>query len=200
MPGLRDRAIIVGLGNPGPKYELTRHNAGFLLVDQVATEAGIALSREKFKSILGVGSWCGLSLVLLKPLTFMNLSGQAVVPALGFFDVDPTQTILVHDDVDLPWGDVRVKIDGGHGGHKGLRSIFELSGRRDFLRVRIGVGRPRHGSMSDFVLDTFSKQEWEWAPHVFDRARDACRLLIEQGSVAAMNAINGLPPLGLSSD
>ena len=124
------KVLIVGLGNPGPKYELTRHNIGFLLTDRLARNWGIDLGRTKFNAAFGTGHGADRAVVLLEPQTYMNLSGQAVGRAKEFFGIEPTAIVVAHDDIDLPWGAVRLKLGGGAGGHKGLRSIDELLGTR----------------------------------------------------------------------
>ncbi len=185
------RTLIVGLGNPGPRYARNRHNVGFMVIDRLAAAAGIDVSKAKFKGLHGVGEIDGHKVVLLKPQTFMNVSGQSVVPAQGFFGVDVERIWVVHDELDLPFGTLRLKVGGGHAGHNGLRSIIGQLGSRDFARLRVGIGRPRHGEVSDFVLSDFAAgEERDWLPDLQDRAADALRLALKDGLKNAMNQVN----------
>ncbi len=156
--------LLVGLGNPGPKYEMTRHNAGFLLLDEIASDCGIAWSGSKFQSIFAKGPVLGETCVLLKPQTFMNLSGRSVVPALQFFKLTVENLIVFHDDIDVPFGKVKARTGGGHGGNNGIRSIMAELGTGDFSRIKLGVGRPQSpedGQVSNWVLSRFSDTEIE---------------------------------------
>lgn len=186
------RVLVVGLGNPGPKYVGTRHNIGFMLAEALAHEARMSLGREKFNAVYDTGEWQGRPVVILLPQTFMNLSGQSVSPALSFFDLDSTQMVVLHDEIDLPPGDVRVKEGGGHGGHNGLRSIVKETGRRDFIRIRLGVGRPTHGNVTSHVLGRFSANEEAEVEVLIERGLLALEKLFVEGPKAAMNAVNGL--------
>jgi len=150
-----ERTLIVGLGNPGPQYEKTRHNIGFMVVDAIARAHNIDLSKNKFNAVYGTGEIDQTPCVLLKPQTFMNLSGRSLVPALAFYQVPIKKVIVIHDELDIPYGQIRLKTGGGHAGHNGLRSIIELTGSADFMRVRMGIGRPKFGDVSSFVLSPF---------------------------------------------
>lgn len=185
-----DRALVVGLGNPGSKYAKNRHNVGFMVLDRLASGVGTTVSRIKFKGHYATASLEGRSVALLKPMTFMNLSGQSVVPARTFFNVIDANIIVVHDEIDLPFGAVKVKVGGGHAGHNGLRSIIAQLGGRDFIRVRVGVGRPVHGEVADFVLSDFSQEERAWLPDLIDQSVDALRLVLAEGPHKAMNQVN----------
>lgn len=185
-----DRCLIVGLGNPGPRYAGNRHNVGFMVLDALAEHGQISISRAKFKGQYGTGTLEGRSVVLLKPETFMNLSGQSVVPAAQFFGVAPADIWVVHDELDLPFGTLRLKIGGGHAGHNGLRSIAELSGSKDFVRLRVGIGRPQHGSVSDYVLADFRGEDQEWLPDLVERGVDALRCALRETPRRAMNQVN----------
>jgi len=182
--------IIAGLGNPGPKYQWTRHNAGFLFLDRIAALEGISIARKQFSGQTAEWDRKNTRLVLLKPQTFMNLSGRSVISALQFYKLKPEQLIVAHDDVDLPLGTVRLKQGGGHGGHNGLRSIMELLGRGDFLRLRIGVGKPLHGDVSDYVLGNFSPQEMEIVARVLDGALEQLETALDEGVPKAMSLYN----------
>lgn len=185
-----DRILIVGLGNPGPRYAHNRHNVGFMAIDRLASDAHTTVSRAKFKGHYATATIAGQSVALLKPQTFMNLSGQSVQPAAAFFNVPIGGIFVVHDEIDLPFGTVRLKVGGGHAGHNGLRSIIAQLGGRDFVRIRVGVGRPAHGAVADYVLSDFSSDERAWLPDLLDRSADAVRLALSEGPRKAMNQVN----------
>lgn len=154
--------LIVGLGNPGPKYETTRHNAGFLILDEVAERFGISWSGEKFQGIVGKGRLFEEDCVLLKPTTFMNLSGRSVREAMQFFKIPEAGVIVVHDEIDVEPGKVKARVGGGAGGHNGIRSIIAEAGMANFHRIKVGVGRPPQppgGDVSGWVLGPLSDQE-----------------------------------------
>ena len=151
--------LIVGLGNPGSKYQWTRHNAGFMVLDRLSDIAGISVARKKFSGFYGEGDWQGDHLLLLKPLTFMNLSGRSVVEALRFHKLHLKDVVVIHDDLDIPFGKVKFKEGGGHAGHNGLRSLVAELGSGDFTRVRVGIGRPSRGDVVDYVLNRFTDDE-----------------------------------------
>ncbi len=183
--------IIVGLGNPGKKYERTRHNAGFLVVDALARSLRFDLSQEKYHALVGKGRIGDEEVLLAKPQTYMNESGRSVGSILRFTYAKPADLIVVHDELDLPLGAVRVKSGGGHGGHNGLRSIIEHLGSPDFIRVRVGVGRPEPGrDAADYVLSTFTPDERAVAEEAFGRAAAAIEAVLANGLVKAMNAFN----------
>jgi PTH1 family peptidyl-tRNA hydrolase len=185
-----DTFVIAGLGNPGSKYQWTRHNAGFLFLDRVANLESLSIVRKQFGGLTGELDRQGKRLILLKPQTFMNLSGQSVMPALQFFKLKPDHLIVVHDEIDLPLGTVRLKQGGGHGGHNGLRSIMELLGRGDFLRLRIGVGKGMHGEVSDYVLGNFTPQEMDILSRVLDGALEMLETALDEGVPKAMSLFN----------
>jgi PTH1 family peptidyl-tRNA hydrolase len=185
-----DTIVIAGLGNPGPKYQWTRHNAGFLFLDRIAQLEGLSLVRKQFGGLTAEWERKGKRLVLLKPQTFMNLSGRSVMPALQFYKLKPEQLIVVHDEIDLPLGVARLKQGGGHGGQNGLRSIMEQLGRGDFLRLRMGIGRPLHGDVSNYVLGGFDPVEMEIFARVLDGALDMLELALDEGVPKAMSLFN----------
>lgn len=152
--------LIVGLGNIGREYELTRHNFGFLLLDQIIKDYGFSAQGKKFKSEVFVGEIKGKKIIALKPHTFMNRSGLAAVEAANFYKIDVKNILVLHDEVDLAFGKVKVKIGGGNAGHNGLKSMDENVGK-DYLRLRLGVGRPENKEFAtaDYVLGKFSKEE-----------------------------------------
>ncbi len=154
--------LLVGLGNPGREYESTRHNAGFEAIDRLANASNATAFREKFSGEYATGSLAGEPVVLLRPLTYMNLSGQCVQPAAAFFKVPPARIVVLHDELDVPLGQLRAKVGGGHAGHNGLRDIQAKLGTPEFARVRIGIGRPGpgfKGTVADFVLQRFDAYE-----------------------------------------
>lgn len=182
--------IIVGLGNPGSKYQWTRHNAGFMVLDRVSEVSGIPMARKKFSSFCGEGDWNDRHLLLLKPQTFMNLSGQSVAAALRFHKVPAGDVIVVHDDLDIPFGKVKMKTGGGHGGHNGLRSLISDIGS-DFVRIRIGIGRPEHGDTVNYVLTNFGKDELPAVPKLVENVVDLLALYLKEGLGKAMSLYNG---------
>ena len=152
--------LILGLGNPGPRYELTRHNAGFLVLDNLADKYKIKLTQHKYRSLYGKGEIEGLPVILAKPMTYMNESGKAVKALLSAFNLSPEQILVTHDDIDLPLGKIKTKLKGGDGGQLGIRSTIETLQTREFYRVRIGVDRPEdREDIVDYVLSPFTEEE-----------------------------------------
>jgi peptidyl-tRNA hydrolase, PTH1 family len=182
--------LIVGLGNPGARYQWTRHNAGFMVLDRLSHLAGIPVTKKVSSGLFGEGFWQGQRLILLKPQTFMNLSGRSVAEVARFHKIPCEEIIVVHDDLDIPFGSVRLKKGGGHGGHNGLRSIFSDFGTRDFLRLRIGIGRSVHGEVVDYVLNPFSVKEMQDLPFVLDGAIDVLESLFSAGLEKTMSLYN----------
>ncbi len=190
------RLIVVGLGNPGAKYGGTRHNIGFRVVDHLAARWSVDLGRSKFKAHYGTDHGQGRQVALLKPQTYMNLSGQSVVQAMQFFNTEPGGVIVVHDDIDLAFGVLRLKRGGGAGGHNGLKSLDQLLGDKNYFRVRFGVGRPQHGSPSDHVLGRFTASEEAELYDTIQQAADATCALIEHGLREAQNKVHAANPKG----
>ena len=189
-----ERVLVVGLGNPGAQYLSTRHNVGFLVVDALASRARIDVSKDKFNGHYGSGRIGSRSVVLLKPQTYMNRSGQSVVAAAQFFKVKPTSIIVIHDELDIEFSNLRLKLGGGHAGHNGLRSIINLLGSKEFIRLRMGIGRPKHGDVSRYVLSGFSApEETEWLPGFVDDGADAIEYVVREGVQMAMNEVNAPP-------
>ncbi len=182
--------LIVGLGNPGSKYLWTRHNAGFMVLDELARRAGIPVTRKTFSGLYGEGSYRGERLLLLKPQTFMNLSGRSVNPALHFHRLSLQDLIVIHDDIDIPFGRVKLKEGGGHAGHNGLRSLMQELGGGQFARIRVGVGRPLHGDAADYVLSPFDRDEQAHLPLILEGAVDFLELLFAEGLPKAMSLCN----------
>jgi PTH1 family peptidyl-tRNA hydrolase len=183
--------IIIGLGNPGRKYAGTRHNAGFMAVDVLAETLHVAISQEKHHALLVKARIGSADAVLAKPQTYMNDSGRAVNAIMRDAYADLGDLIVVHDDLDLQFGTVRVKNGGGHGGHNGLRSIIEYLGSADFMRVRIGIGRPGPDlDSADYVLNPFRPEEKQAASAVMTKAVEAITTLVTDGPIQAMNLFN----------
>lgn len=189
--------LVVGLGNPGKKYERNRHNVGFMVVERLARVHGFPDFKEKFSAVWSRGELAlggtRHAATLLLPQTYMNLSGDSVQPAAAFLKVEPAKILVVHDELDLSWQDVRLKMGGGHAGHNGLRSIIQRLGTPDFARVRVGVGRPPpgwRGDVADYVLQDFDAMERAELPNVLDRAQSAVEKVVAEGIVAAMNVVN----------
>ena len=152
--------LIVGLGNPGAKYEMTRHNIGFLIVDRVAQKLGIEISKDKFKGKFNKKNYNAEEIVLLKPFTYMNLSGESVLPASKFFKIEPKDILVIHDELDIEFGKIKFKKGGGLAGHNGLKSIAASLSKQEFNRLRVGIGRPiTRVSIADYVLQRFSNEE-----------------------------------------
>jgi PTH1 family peptidyl-tRNA hydrolase len=190
LPQKRMR-LIVGLGNPGPRYESTRHNAGFMLVDKLAGEFGISLTKKKFDVSYGRGAIEGCEVILAKPMAFMNRSGLPVQKLAAYFKINSKDLVVVHDDIDLAFGRLKIKEKGGHGGHKGLQSIIHAVGEDEFIRLRIGIGRSEEGdSVSDYVLGPFLGEESKQLDSVLRGARDAVVTILTEGSKVGMNRFN----------
>lgn len=182
--------IIAGLGNPGDQYRMTRHNMGFLVLDALAEDAGIAVQKKKFEALLGDGRIGNERVLLVKPQTFMNLSGQSIRQAADFYQKTPEEIIVVHDDLDLPFGTVRIKVGGGDGGHKGIRSLMDHLGGA-FTRVRLGIGKPSFKDDTEhYVLQPFPKADLETLAEVVRKACEAVREILDSGVRPAMNRFN----------
>lgn len=184
--------LIVGLGNPGREYRENRHNIGFMVVDSICAEMNIRLGRLQSKSLVGSGILHGQKLVFAKPQTYMNLSGQSVSALMRFYKLDPSQLLVIHDDLDLPLGTLRMRPSGGSAGQKGLGSIIDQLSTQDFPRLRMGIGRPP-GRMdaADYVLQDFNADERELLAFVFKRAVGAVSVFVKDGIALAMNQFNG---------
>ena len=185
---MADTWLIVGLGNPGPRYELTRHNVGQLVLDELAERRGETFRAHKANARVSE-TWLrpgGPKLVLAKPNTYMNLSGGPVAALLRFYSLEPSQLVVLHDELDLPFDTVRLKTGGGNGGHNGIRDISAAIGTGDFTRVRIGIGRPPgRQDPADYVLSPFSSAEREVLPNLLSDAADATEQLVTEGLLAA---------------
>lgn len=184
--------LIVGLGNPGREYRETRHNVGFMLIDRLCERLGVSLTRMQSKALIGVGTLEGHKIILAKPQTFMNLSGQSVSGLVRFYKVPLANLIVAHDDLDIPLGTLRIRPGGGSAGQKGMASIIQQLGTQDFARLRIGIGRPP-GRMdpSAYVLEKFMGEERNTLDLVMDRAIAAIEIFVRDGLEAAMTQFNG---------
>ncbi|HIX23947.1 MAG TPA: aminoacyl-tRNA hydrolase [Candidatus Lachnoclostridium avicola] len=183
--------LIVGLGNPGREYEHTRHNAGFDAIDVLAGKLGADVKEKKHKGLCGKGMIAGEKVILLKPQTFMNLSGESVRAAADFYKIDAEHMIVLYDDIDLDVGKLRVRAKGSAGGHNGIKNIIAHMGTQEFPRVRIGVGaKPDRMDLADYVLGRFSQVERPVMEDAFEEAAEAAIAVVEDGIDAAMNRFN----------
>jgi PTH1 family peptidyl-tRNA hydrolase len=192
QPTVDVSCLVVGLGNPGPDYEDTRHNAGFLAVDRLSEATGISLGGEAAQSRIGEGTWRGQGLALAEPLTFMNRSGPAVAALLRRYRLEPARMLLVYDDLALPVGRIRLRGKGSAGGHNGVRSVIETLGSTEFPRLRIGVGDSfPPGGQVDHVLSPFAGDERAALDAALDAAAEAALTFARDGLETAMNRHNG---------
>ncbi|MCM8750386.1 aminoacyl-tRNA hydrolase [Thermomicrobiaceae bacterium CFH 74404] len=183
--------LIAGLGNPGARYARTRHNAGFMVVDVLARRLGVQQWHERFDAQLATCDEAGRRLILLKPMTYMNLSGRSVQQALSWYRVPLDRLLVVYDDVDLPFGTIRIRLGGSSGGHHGVESIIVALGSDRFARLRVGIGRPRDGrDVTAYVLTRFTPEEEERLPGIIERAAEAALTWSREGIVKAMNLFN----------
>ena len=185
--------LIVGLGNPGRKYEESHHNAGFMALDDLAARLGASVTRAKFDALTGMAVLAGKKVLLMKPQTFMNLSGKAVGAAASFYKLQPPQVLVLYDDIALAPGKLRIRPSGSAGGHNGIKSIIGALGTQDFPRIRIGVGERRGGEadLADFVLASFSTADRKLMLGRFDDVYEAAGLIVNGDVTAAMNRYNG---------
>jgi len=195
MIGRTKPYLIVGLGNPGREYRHNRHNIGFLVLDQLAGRLDSSFSRMKMNALITAVRYKGQRIILIKPQSFMNLSGKAVASFVRFYKLPLENLLVVYDDVDLPFQTLRMKPNGGDAGQKGVRSIIQELGTKEFPRLRLGINRPPgRMSVSSYVLLDFSDQEGEMLPFVLDQAADAILAFIEMGLNQAMTIYNQSPP------
>lgn len=185
--------LIVGLGNFGKEYDNTRHNIGFAVIDKLAEQENIAVTEKKFKGMIGKGIVAGQKCVLIKPLTYMNLSGECIREAMDFYKIDETaELIVISDDISLDVGKLRIRKKGSAGGHNGLKNIILHLGHDSFNRIRVGVGeKPKNWDLADYVLGHFSGEEKKMMEQAAERAADAIRTMITEGPDTAMNMYNG---------
>jgi peptidyl-tRNA hydrolase, PTH1 family len=189
-----ERWLIAGLGNPGSEYAGNRHNCGFMVADLLAGRMRATFKRDRSRARVATGRLGGCPVTLAKPQTFMNLSGRPVAALRTFYKVPADRIVVIHDELDIPFGAIRLKQGGGDNGHNGLRSVTAALGTRDYLRVRVGIGRPP-GRMdpADFVLHDFSAAERKALPDVLERCADAVEVLMQRGLAVAQNEFHGAP-------
>jgi len=189
---MTDTYLIIGLGNPGREYKDTRHNIGFMLIDHIAVRLDARGMKLQSKAIVTSGRYEDRKVILAKPQTYMNLSGQSIQGLLHFYKIPIENLIVAHDDLDLPFGTIRIRPSGGPGGQRGMASTIERLGTKDFPRLRMGIGRPP-GRMDpkDYVLQNFSKDDFMLIPDILNKSADAALTFITRGLNAAMNKFNG---------
>ncbi|HJV47536.1 MAG TPA: aminoacyl-tRNA hydrolase [Bacillota bacterium] len=183
--------LIIGLGNPGKQYELTRHNAGFMVIDQLASMLGIELNQIKFKGLVGEGRIGAEKVILLKPLTYMNLSGESLIQVLQFFKLESDDILVIYDDLDTVTGQIRLRMKGSAGGHNGIKSIVQHLGTEEFDRIRVGIGRPPQGKkVVDYVLENFHPEEKKELESAVIRSAEAAKLWLDVPFDQVMNKYN----------
>ena len=184
--------IIVGLGNPGDKYTNTRHNAGFMFLDWMANKCGFSINRSKYKSLCADATIAGKRVIIMKPQTFMNNSGEAVRDAAKFYKIPPENVIIVFDDISLPCGKMRIRRKGSDGGHNGMKSIIYLTGSDKYPRIKLGIGEKPHPAyeLADWVLSTFKKDELKALVEACEKACDAAELMVQGNIDKAMSNFN----------
>ncbi|MGG0658045.1 aminoacyl-tRNA hydrolase [Rummeliibacillus pycnus] len=183
--------LIIGLGNPGRDYEHTHHNVGFDTIDLLAEKWGISLNQQKFNAIYGTAHRPEGKVMLMKPLTYMNLSGEAVRPMMDYYDIDVEDIVVIYDDLDLEKGKLRLRQKGSAGGHNGIKSLIQHIGTQNYNRIRIGISRPPVGmKVPDYVLSRFSKEDQPVMQEAFGRAADACEYWLEKPFAEVMNRFN----------
>ncbi|MFX3624204.1 MAG: aminoacyl-tRNA hydrolase [Ectobacillus sp.] len=183
--------LIVGLGNPGREYELTRHNVGFLVIDELAKRWGIELNQQKFKGLYGSGVISGEKVFLLKPLTYMNLSGESIRPLMDYYRINVEDVIIMYDDLDIPVGKLRLRMKGSAGGHNGVKSAIAHLGTQEFNRIRIGIDRPKNGmKVVDYVLGRFTPEELPAVQQAIEKSADACEEWLKTPFLQVMNTFN----------
>ena len=184
--------LVVGLGNPGKNYQDTRHNAGFMVADKIAKDFSIEFNNKKFDLVFGRGFVEDIEILLAKPLAFMNRSGPPVQKLAHYFRIQCKDMLVIHDDIDLAYGRLKIKEKGGHGGHNGIRSLMDVFGGGDFMRLRIGVGRSEAGEgVTDHVLGRFSAEQSQLLARIISNARDAAVTVLSHGAKVGMNLFNG---------
>ncbi len=186
--------IIAGLGNPGKKYENTRHNMGFIAIDLLAEEFGIKVDKLKFKSLVGEGRIAGQRVLLMKPQTYMNLSGEAIREAVNFYKIEPEELIVIYDDIDIPTGTFRIRKKGSAGTHNGMRSVVYQIQSDQFPRIRVGIGSEKKVDLIHYVTGGVSKSEKELLEDALVKAAKSAACIVEKGIDKAMNEYNVRPP------
>ncbi len=188
---MSDFRLVAGLGNPGRKYADTRHNVGFMVADELARSYGLSFQNSRFDAEVAKGDIEGKKVIIAKPLSFMNLSGQPIHRVADYFRITSEDMLIVYDDIDLAFGRIQLRQKGGHGGHKGVKSIMETFGEDSFVRLRVGVGRPTmRQTAADYVLGEFSKEEKSVLQTLIERAKDAVVTVLCKGAQVGMNEFN----------
>jgi len=182
--------VVAGLGNPGTTYQRTRHNIGFMVLNEFAARHVLQWERKRFREHLSRGSIRRQRIMLIKPQAYMNRSGDIIAPLLRKVHARPPDLVVIHDDIDVPFGRIKIRHGGGAGGHKGVLSIIGVLESQEFLRVKMGIGRPEHGEIDAYVLECFSEQECDLLPTFLDRGVRALECLLSEGVDMAMNRFN----------
>lgn len=183
--------VIVGLGNPGPKYAYTRHNIGFLTIDALAEELGVQVNQAKFKSLIAETRWQQHKVILVKPMTYMNLSGEALREIVDFYKIPIDNLLVIYDDLDLPNGSVKLRLKGGSAGHNGLKSIIQHLNTKEFKRIKMGIGRPEHGDVVAYVLGKFAPNEMDAIEEAIEKAKQASLAFVSEDDFSrVMNKFN----------
>lgn len=185
--------MVTGLGNPGKEYSQTRHNMGFLVVEELAHRHTLSFNHSRFDADIAKGTIQGSSVILVKPQSYMNRSGYPVQKISSYFKIETSNIIIVHDELDLTFGRIMIVKDRGHGGHNGIRSVIESFGTKNFIRVRVGVGRPHQGqgdNVTGHVLGKFASDEEQKKSTIINKTADACELILSTDLATAMNSIN----------
>jgi peptidyl-tRNA hydrolase, PTH1 family len=183
--------LLVGLGNPGREYEQTRHNVGFMVIDELAKRWNLSYNQTKFNGLFSSHIVGTEKVILCKPLTYMNLSGECVRPLMDYFKMDIDDLLVIYDDLDLPVGKIRLRVKGSAGGHNGIKSLIHHLGTDQFKRIRIGIGRPQNGQkVTDYVLGRFISEEQPDIQHAIIRAADACEKFMTEPFLQVMNEFN----------
>lgn len=183
--------LIAGLGNPGRQYEQTKHNMGFMVIDELSYKFAIPLDQAKHKGLYGIGMYKGEKVLLLKPLTYMNLSGESIRAVMDYYDIPLEDFLVIYDDLDLPVGKIRIRQKGSAGGHNGIKSTIQHLGTQQFNRIRIGIDRPQKGmSIPDYVLGRFAKEDQTAVIEAVKRSADACERWLSTPVLQVMNEFN----------
>jgi PTH1 family peptidyl-tRNA hydrolase len=182
--------VVIGLGNPGLQYKQTRHNLGFMVVEALGEELGLQKEQQKFQALVGETSFGGQKVLLVKPQTYMNLSGVSVRQMVDWYKLELEQILVVYDDLALPLGQLRLRAKGSAGGHNGIKSIIQHLGTETFPRLKVGIDRPLFGEVSGYVLGRFSEEERKLLPELINRASQAIQTWLGEGILAAMNKYN----------
>ena len=194
-----ERRLVAGLGNPGKDYARTRHNVGFMVIDRLIEDLSLTIDKKKFDVEYNTAEIKGEKLLFAKPMTYMNNSGYPLLRLARYFNLADDRMIVIHDDIDLAFGQIKIKTHGGHGGHNGIKSIIDAFGRNDFTRIRVGIGHPGNkNGVVDHVLGAFSKNEAANLDLLIKRAGEAAIIILEKGDCVAMNLFHGARPEGIT--